>query len=66
MLRIYRDRGDGTWIETREGHVRYLGTDVEDLKIHPRVSPLSSETINIGTEWTLEEADATYELWELS
>lgn len=64
MLKAYRDRDQGTWLELREGYVTYIGASPEDVKITEGTTGL--RYILIANEWSFEEANATYDLWELS
>lgn len=64
MLNVYKDQSDGLWIETSPGMVRYIGTDPGELVFFTKVGIQTA--MNVGPEWSFEEANATYELWEIS
>jgi len=63
MLNVYRDQAAGLWIETRPGFVRYIGTEPGELVFFTKKGIQTA--MNIGSEWSFEEANATYELWEM-
>lgn len=64
MLKVYRDKDRCLWIELREGYVTYIGQTPEDVKITEGSTGL--RYILAANEWSFEEANATYDLWELS
>jgi len=64
MLKVYKDQHQGVWIELRDGYVTYIGASPEDVKINEGTLGLSYLTLS--NEWSFEEANATYDLWELS
>lgn len=64
MLKVYRDENNGIWLELREGYVSYIGAQPSDVKIN--VGRFEERYILLTNEWSFEEANATYQLWELS
>lgn len=63
MLNVYKDLSGGLWIETFPGTVRYIGTEPGELVFFTKVGIQTA--MNVGPEWSFEEANATYELQEL-
>lgn len=64
MLKVYRDENNGIWLELREGYVSYIGAQPSDVKITS--GRFEERYILLTNEWSFEEANATYQLWELS